>query len=98
MINSENYAFQFGKFKSLLASEVAEIKELKDGKLKNTGLNYLKWLCDKCEWFKHKDIIREIIVKKEQEIAIHNEVQRNNVKTYNKTVIDVEKKLDAVNA
>ena len=25
------------------------------------GLNYMIWLCEKCDWFKHADILQQII-------------------------------------
>ena len=34
-----------------------------------TILNYLIWLCEKCDWFKHSDIIQKIIDNAKQNMS-----------------------------
>ena len=65
-INAQNYVFKFGKFNKFLAQDVVKISTVdKNNKSVKTGLLYMKWLVDTCDWFKHKDIIKEIIEKEE---------------------------------
>ena len=37
------------------------IKVDKYGKDVNVGMQYLEFLIDKCDWFRHKDIIKQVI-------------------------------------
>ena len=66
MINSikpEDYIFKFGKYINMRAIDIAELYKVnpKTGKDEPVGLQYMKFLCEKCDWFKHKDIIEQII-------------------------------------
>ena len=61
-LTPESYVFRFGKYKNMRAADVAELYELdKNGDDKPVGLLYLKFLVEKCDWFRHKDIIEQII-------------------------------------
>ena len=62
-ISPEKYILAFGKYKNMRAVDVAQISVVdKAGNDKPTGLLYLEWLCEQ-EWFKHKDIVFEVIKK-----------------------------------
>ena len=62
-ITSDSYVFQFGKYKGYKAVDVAALITVdKNGKDKPTGLIYLECLCEQ-EWFKHRDIVNEVIRK-----------------------------------
>ena len=61
-ITPENYVFKFGKHINMKAYDVARlIKVDKYGKDVNVGMQYLEFLIDKCDWFRHKDIIKQVI-------------------------------------
>ena len=63
VISPEKYILAFGKYKNMRAVDVAQISVVdKAGNDKPTGLLYLEWLCEQ-EWFKHKDIVFEVIKK-----------------------------------
>ena len=65
-LTPEGYIFKFGKYKNYLAKDVIKITTIdKNNKSVKTGLLYMKWLVDQCDWFKHKEIIQEIIDKEE---------------------------------
>ena len=65
-LTPEGYIFKFGKYKNYLAKDVIKITTIdKNNKSVKTGLIYMKWLVDQCDWFKHKEIIQEIINKEE---------------------------------
>ena len=57
-ITSDSYVFQFGKYKGYKAVDVAALITVDN----SSGLLYLEWLCEQ-EWFKHKDIVFEVIKK-----------------------------------
>ena len=62
-ITSDSYVFHFGKYKGYKAVDVAALITVdKNGKDKPNGLIYLEWLCEQ-EWFKHKDIVLEVVRK-----------------------------------
>ena len=62
-ISPEKYILAFGKYKNMRAVDVAQISVVdKAGNDKPTGLLYLEWLCEQ-EWFKHRDIVNEVIRK-----------------------------------
>ena len=61
-LTPESYVFRFGKYKNMRAADVAELYEVdKNGDDKPVGLLYLQFLVEKCDWFRHKDIIEQII-------------------------------------
>ena len=63
VLTPESYVLKFGKYKGYKAVDVAELITVdKNGKDKPTGLIYLEWLCEQ-EWFKHKDIVLEVVRK-----------------------------------
>ena len=60
-LTPEKYVMAFGKYKNMRAVDVADIYNVdKNGEDKPVGLLYLQWLVDQ-DWFKHKDIVNEII-------------------------------------
>ena len=66
-ITAENYVFKFGKYINMRACDIAEIKTIdKNGNEVYKGMKYLIWLCDQ-DWFKHKEIITQIIKNSDQE-------------------------------
>ena len=61
-LKPENYVLRFGKYNKLRAVDVLHITEVdKNGEDKPAGLLYLKWLVEKADWFKHKEIIQQIL-------------------------------------
>ena len=61
-ITPESYVFKFGKFLNMKACDVSKITKVdKNGKDVNVGLQYLEFLVEKCDWFRHKDIISKVI-------------------------------------
>ena len=57
-LSPENYVFRFGKFKNTKAIDVAKITEVdKYGRTVPSGLSYLRFLIEKCDWFRHREII-----------------------------------------
>ena len=61
-IDPSTYVLKFGKYKNMLAVDVADIQTVnKKGQYENTGLKYLQWLVDQ-DWFKQVDIIKSIII------------------------------------
>ena len=61
-ITPESYVFKFGKFINMKACDVARLTKVdKYGNDVNVGLQYLEFLVDKCDWFRHKDIITQVI-------------------------------------
>ena len=61
-LTPENYVLRFGKYKNMKAVDVADIYEVdKNSNDKPVGLSYLKFLVEKCDWFRHKDIIEQVI-------------------------------------
>ena len=66
--DAETYVLRFGKYKNLLAKDIAKITEVnKYGKKVPAGLNYLKFLVEKAEWFRHREIIEEIMKRFDKE-------------------------------
>ena len=62
-ITPESYVLKFGKYKGYKAVDVSVLITVdKNGNDKHTGLIYLEWLCEQ-EWFKHKDIVLEVVRK-----------------------------------
>ena len=69
-LTPENYVMHFGKFKDQRAVDIAKIYKVdKDGNDVPVGLNYLIWFCEKCDWFKHADIIQKIIDNAKQNMS-----------------------------
>ena len=69
IISPENYVLKLGKYKNMRAIDVSEIYQVdKNGDDKPVGLQYLQWLI-KQDWFKHKDIIEQIIKTAESGIS-----------------------------
>ena len=51
-LKPENYVLRFGKYNKLKAMDVLNITEIdKNGKVKQAGYIYLKWLVEKADWF-----------------------------------------------
>ena len=83
-ISIDQYIFKFGKYNKMRAVDVAQIYEVdKDGNDVPKGLQYLKFLVQKCDWFRHKDIIEKIISKYDNEINVDN-VYKKEIKKENK--------------
>ena len=76
IISPENYILKFGKYKNMRAIDVSEIYQVdKNGDDKPVGLQYLQWLI-KQDWFKHTDIIEQIIKTAESCISdVEEEVE-----------------------
>ena len=86
IISPENYVLKFGKYKNMRAIDVSQIYQVdKNGDDKSVGLQYLQWLV-KCDWFKHKDIIDQIIKTAESCISdVEEEIKKEeNPKKENK--------------
>ena len=61
-ISPDQYVFRFGKYRNMKAVDIADIYEVdKNGNDKPVGLMYLKFLVEKCEWFRHSEIIEQVI-------------------------------------
>ena len=62
-LKSDNFVLPFGKYKGMYPSDVAQMRVVdKNGKPKQVGLQYLKWLVDKTNLIiKYKELIQEII-------------------------------------
>ena len=61
-LTPESYVMKFGKYKNMKAVDIADIYEVdKNGNDKAVGLMYLKFLVEKCDWFRHKEIIEQVI-------------------------------------
>ena len=98
-ITPENYVFKFGKYNKMRAVDVAQIYEVdKDGNDVPKGLQYLKFLVQKCDWFRHKDIIEQIINKYDNELNVDDNEPKKEIKKekkVNKTVkIETNKTID----
>ena len=94
-ISIDQYIFKFGKYNKMRAVDVAQIYEVdKDGNDVPKGLQYLKFLVQKCDWFRHKDIIEQIIKKYDNELNVDDkEIKKEN--KVNKTVkIETNKTID----
>ena len=86
-ITSDSYVFQFGKFKGYKAVDVAALITVdKNGNDKSTGLLYLTWLVEKADWFKHKDIIEEVIRKAQGQSEADEPKKKKDAKQKNGTV------------
>ena len=60
-IDPSCFILQFGKYKNMLAIDVADIQTVNNkGEYENTGLKYLQWVVDQ-DWFKQTDIVQSII-------------------------------------
>jgi|GEM_PF-4561590 len=92
-INSpENYVMPFGKYRQMRAIDVSEIYQVdKDGNDKPVGLMYLQWLV-KQDWFKHKEIIQQIIETAEQYISDPEETKPEEEKKPKKEKKDPKQK------
>ena len=61
-VTPERYVMKFGKYKNMKAVDIAAIYEVdKNGNDKPVGLMYLKFLVEKCDWFRHREIIEQVI-------------------------------------
>ena len=85
-ITPENYIFRFGKYINQRADQVAKIYKVdkKSGLDIPEGLNYMKFLCDKCDWFRHKDVIQIIINKYDNELNVDDNEPKKEIKKENK--------------
>ena len=58
----------------------------------------MKFLCEKCDWFRHKDIIEQIIKKYDNELNVDDSEPKKELKKekkVNKTVkIETNKTID----
>ena len=93
---AETYVMPFGKYKSMKINDIINIKTVdKNNEERQTGIIYLQWLCsDKCDWFRHKDIVNEVLSKSNnttKEYTIKEKVKKTTSK---KVVIAHEKELD----
>ena len=98
-ISPDQYIFKFGKYNKMRAVDVAQIYEVdKDGNDVPKGLQYLKFLVQKCDWFRHKDIIEQIINKYDNELNVDDNEPKKEIKKekkVNKTVkIETNKTID----
>ena len=98
-ITPDQYIFKFGKYNKMRAVDVAQIYEVdKDGNDIPKGFQYLKFLVEKCDWFRHKDIIEQIINKYDNELNVDDNEPKKEIKKekkVNKTVtIEVNKTID----
>ena len=61
MLTKDNYVMKFGKYKNMFIKDIAKITTIdKNGETKKDGLQYLKWLIT-CDWFKHQNIVKQLI-------------------------------------
>ena len=96
-ISIDQYIFKFGKYNKMRAVDVAQIYEVdKDGNDVPKGLQYLKFLVQKCDWFRHKDIIEQIINKYDNELNVDdNEPKKEKKEKKCKSVqIEINKTID----
>ncbi len=93
-LTPDNYIFKFGKFINKRAVDVLKIKKVnpKTGKMENEGYLYMKWLVDKTDWFKHKQIIEEILDKYENEMTDDDTETEEEVEEIKKPKITKEAK------
>ena len=70
-ITPESYVFKFGKYKDMKAVDVAKIYTVdKNGQEQPKGMKYLEWSCaPEQNWFKHADIIQQVINNAKNPIA-----------------------------
>ena len=82
IISPENYFMPFGKYLNMRAIDICDIYKVnpKTGKDDPLGLHYLKFLCEKCDWFKHKDIVEQIIKLAEDNMSDLEEEERTDSK------------------
>jgi len=82
-IDITNYVLKFGKYKDHRAVDVAEMYKVnpKTGQDDAVGLKYLCWLV-KQDWFKHKDIIEQIIKQAEECISEEEEPVNKNKEVF----------------
>ena len=60
-ITAENYVFNVGLYKNMLASHVATITIIdKNGREIPKGLNCLQFLVDKWDWFRDTEIVKQV--------------------------------------
>ena len=86
-MNSDNYVMPFGKYKMMKLNDIIKIKTVdKDGQDKQTGLLYLQWLITQ-DWFKHKDIVNEVISKCNSDTKIIDKKEKAKKITSKKVVI-----------
>ena len=83
-ITPKSYVFKFGKFINMKACDVARLTKVdKYGNDVNVGLQYLEFLVDKCDWFRHKDIITQVIHEAKKNIKEPEEDNKDVVKKKN---------------
>ena len=91
-IDNSCYTMRFGKFKGMKAKDIAHIITLdKFGKKKPSGLEYLKFITT-MEWFKHKEIIEDVINQYNDEI--NNSCVANNDDTTTEQIKQEEVKIE----
>ena len=88
-IKPEEYIFRFGKFANMRAVDVLKIKRVnpKTGLEEAVGLKYLKFLVDKCDWFRDTEIIKQVIKNAEEcisEDCISDEHKKDDTEIYHK--------------
>ena len=88
-LTKDNYVMKFGKYKNMLIKDVAKITTIdKNGETKKVGLQYLQWITGQ-EWFKHQNIVKELIddiVKEFGEDKEEKKIEKKSKK--NKTLIE----------
>ena len=78
-LSPDTYVFMFGKYKGMLASDIANIRVIKNEKQIKEGQRYLKWVCQQ-DWFKHKPIIEQIINKFDDDEDEKEDVKTKSIK------------------
>ena len=79
-LTKDNYVMKFGKYKNMLIKDIVKITTIdKNGKTKKDGLQYLQWLIT-CDWFKHQNIVKELIDDIGEEIEEHKEEKKGEKK------------------
>ena len=88
IISPQRYILPFGKYRGMYASDIAQLTVVdKNGDDKPVGLLYLQGLSEQ-DWFKHKEILTQII--KDSEFEISTEDEKTDMS--NKQIIEEVKK------
>ena len=94
-ITYDQYIFRFGKHINMKAYDVARlIKVDKHGKDVNVGMQYLEFLVDKCDWFRHKDIIKQVIDDAKKNIKEPEDENKDVIKKKKNTDTKKSVKID----
>ena len=80
-ITPDQYVFKFGKYNKMRAVDVAQIYEVnKEGNDVPKGLMYLKFLVQRCDWFRDTNIIEQIINKYDNELNVDDNETKKEIK------------------